>query len=462
MKNIFFFLFTISFLFSSAQDEEVKLTWPREIEAKTFVTTLYQPELESFSGNILEGRMALSIKPTEGDLVFGAVWFKSTLAVNKDERTALLEKMEILKVHFPDVEDKDKIEEFKKGLSKEIESWDVVMSLDRITASMKNVEDLQQISDNINNTPPVIYYKKTPTTLITTDGEPKIKEDKDNKVQYVLNTPFFIAADLGGTTYYIKGGKFWYSSESITEGWEETTEKKVPKKVAQFAKNMSEDEDEPDSATAAITEAPTILVSIEPAEIIITDGEPDYAAIEGTNLLYVKNSESDIIMDINSQEHYILIAGRWYHAKKIDADKWTFEEPKNLPEDFSKIPETSDIGNVRTSVPGTPEAQDALLEQSIPETATVTKSEVSLEVTYDGEPQFESIEGTDMLYAINTEKSVIKVGNIYYCVDNAIWFQSNSAKGPWAVSDSRPDEVDQIPAKITIEKIKLINFINLI
>ncbi len=456
MKNLFITIFSISTLLCFAQEEETQKFWPKEVETEGFVTTLYQPELESFKGNILEGRMALSINPTDGDIVFGAVWFKCVLAVDKDERTAVLEKMDIVQIHFPDVDDKEKIEKFKTNLSKEIESWDMVMSLDRIVASMKDVEGLQKISDNISNEPPVIYYSKTPTTLITIDGDPKIKEDKDNKVQYVLNTPFFIAAELDASTYFIKGGKFWYTSKSITEGWVEIAEKKVPKKVAQFAKNMSDDEGEPDSATAVITEAPVIIVSTVPAEIILTDGEPDYAAIEGTNLLYVKNSEEDIIMDIKSQEHYILVAGRWYHAKKIDDNKWTFEEPENLPEDFSKIPENSDIGNVRINIPGTPEAQDALLEQSIPQTATVTKSEVSLEVTYDGEPKFEPIEGTEMEYAINTDKSVIKIGKMYYSVDNAIWFESKSAKGPWKVSDKRPDEVDKIPADNPVYNIKYV------
>ena len=58
-----------------ADDPEVKFSWPMEIESEDgFVTTLYQPQLESFEDNILEGRMAVTIKPPEKELIFGALW----------------------------------------------------------------------------------------------------------------------------------------------------------------------------------------------------------------------------------------------------------------------------------------------------------------------------------------------------------------------------------------------------
>ena len=189
-------------------------------------------------------------------------------------------------------------------------------------------------------------------------------------MEYVVNTPFFIVKETKNEDYYITDGNFWYTSKDILKGWEST--KKPPSKIKKFADDNME-EIEPDSVAQTYTEAPELIIETKAAELIIVNGEPDYKAIEGTSLLYVDNTESDIIMDINSQNHYILLAGRWYFSKSLKDGDWKFCEPKNLPEDFKKIPEESSMSSVRPSVPGTPEAQTALLEQSIPQTATIDR-----------------------------------------------------------------------------------------
>ena len=104
MMRKFIFLISILIIFTSisfSQDEE--LVWPREIETKEGLITLYQPQLESFKNDTLEGRMAISIKPAEGEMLFCAAWFKARLSTDLDNRTAALETMEITRIHFPDI-----------------------------------------------------------------------------------------------------------------------------------------------------------------------------------------------------------------------------------------------------------------------------------------------------------------------------------------------------------------------
>ena len=380
---------------AGAQEDENQLAWPIEIESEDgFITTLYQPQLESFEANILEGRMAVTIKPPEKEMIFGAVWFKARMSTDLDNRTVLLEKMDIIKTHFPGMVNEENISKFSELLSAEMESWNLEMSLDRILASLNEVENLKQLSDQINNDPPAIYFRTSPAILIMIDGEPILKKDEDSGLEYVVNTPFFIVKDTKKEDYYITDGNFWYTSKEILKGWEAT--KKPPSKVKKFAKDNIE-EQEPDSIAESYTEAPELIIETKSAELILVGGEIDYKPIEGTSLLYVANSESDILMDIASQNHYILIAGRWYYSKSLEDGDWNFSEPENLPEDFKKIPEDSNMASVRTSVPGTPEAQTALLEQSIPQTATIDRKDAKVEVKYDGNPQFEKIEGTDVL-----------------------------------------------------------------
>ena len=438
-------------LVSFAQDDG--LTWPREFEAKGYEITLYQPQLESFEFDTLQGRMAISIKPPEGEMVFCAIWFKAKMTTDTEERMVTLENIDIPRVNFPDMEDQEKIEKFKNLLITEVESWDVQLSLDRLVASLNEIEDLKTQSVQLNNDPPVIYFRKSPAVLVSIDGEPMLKKIDNTNLEYVVNTPFFLVKDQSKKQYYIKGGKFWYVSGDIQKGWKET--KQVPSDIEKLAKDNLP-ELEPDSISLSYTEAPELIVVTEPAELLLTDGEPDYASIEGTSLLYAKNSESDIIMDINTQEHYILLAGRWYRSKSLIDGKWIFTEPADLPEDFAKIPDDSDMATVRASIPGTAEAQDALLEQSIPQTATVDRKEAKVEVTYDGSPEFKKVEGTEVSYAVNTDKTVLLIDKKYYCVDDGIWFVSDKPTGPWIVSDVRPDEVDDLPPSSEVYNVKYV------
>ena len=441
-----------SFHIAWSQKKEVeKLKWPKEIVKNGTVVVLYQPQLESFEGNILQGRMALSVTPKDDEMIFGALWFKARLATDLDNRTALLEKIDITKIHFPNYTDTSRIERFTGLLEDEIESWNLLMSLDRILAGLKEAEDVKKISVKLNNKPPDIYFRTTPSVLITIDGDPIINEVKGEKFDYVVNTPFFIVKKK--KKYFIKGGKFWYVSEDATKGYEETT--KVPNDIEDFAeKNLPETK--LDSASANMDKAPELIVVTKPSELVATDGKPEYAPIEGTKLLYVTNTSDDIVMEIGGQHNYVLLAGRWYSSKSLEDNDWQFVEPGQLPEDFAKIPDDSDMGEVRASVPGTPEAEDALLEQTIPQTATVDRKTAKVEVKWDGKPKFEKIKDTDVQVAKNSDKTVLLIKNKYYCVDDAIWFVSDSPQGPWIVSDVRPEEVDDIPPESEAYNVKYV------
>lgn len=452
----YFFLFFLALSTNSIKAQEVEdlYKWPKEIKTENeTVITLYQPQLESFEGITLEGRMAVTVNHPQREIMFGAVWFKATMETDKEARMVLLKKMSILKTHFPDAVDPEKSEEFGKLLAAEIESWDMEMSLDRITASLDEVNNLKEQSDKINNEPPTIYLRKNPAVLVVIDGEPIVKEYEDSKIDFVVNTTFFIVKESKKDQYYLNGGQYWYTSKDILSGWEETT--KIPSKIKKFAKDNLEDAQNPDEESS-FDVAPELIVVTKPSELVLLDGEPDYKTVDGTNLLYVDNTENDILMDINTQNHYLLLAGRWYYATSLESGDWKFQEPYDLPEDFKAIPEDSPMASVRASIPGTPEAQTALLEQSIPQTATIDRKTASLEVTYDGEPEFEKIEGTSMSYAKNTSKSVLLIESTYYAVEDGVWFESTNAKGPWVVSTERPDEVDNLPPDCPVYNVKYV------
>ncbi|MCK5280684.1 MAG: hypothetical protein KAK04_19160, partial [Cyclobacteriaceae bacterium] len=185
-KKILILLTYILFISQlSAQEAEPEFSWPKEIKTKKGIITLYQPQLDSYSNNVLDARMAVSINPSKKDMIFGAVWFTARVSTDTDERTVTMENMDIIKVHFPDLEDQEKVDKFGDLLVEEMESWNLEMSLDRMIASLEEVENLQAISDKINNDPPEIYFRTSGAVLITIDGDPKIKTDDNSKLDYV-------------------------------------------------------------------------------------------------------------------------------------------------------------------------------------------------------------------------------------------------------------------------------------
>jgi hypothetical protein len=64
--------------------------YPKELKASGGETiTVYKPQPESFAGNHLTGRAALSIRKTAKDEpVFGAVFFAANHTTDKDTRVA--------------------------------------------------------------------------------------------------------------------------------------------------------------------------------------------------------------------------------------------------------------------------------------------------------------------------------------------------------------------------------------
>ena len=115
------------------------------------------------------------------------------------------------------------------------------------------------------------------------------------------------------------------------------------------------------------------------------------------------------------------------------------------PPDFAKIPPDSPQAVVLASVPDTPQAELALVANSVPTTATVNRRDAKIELTYDGEPKFKPIEGTAMSYAVNAQLPVIRTGENYYALDNGVWFTAASATGPWQVAAEVPEEIYTIP-----------------
>ena len=202
---------------------------------------------------------------------------------------------------------------------------------------------------------------------------------------------------------------------------------------------------------------PQLFVVTHQAALIETRGTPELVPLPNTPLLYVANTHNDLLKDNQTGDFYVRLSGRWYKSPALFRGNWQFVAPDSLPVYFKKIPAESKIGHVRLSIPGTPEAMQAALNNFIPQTAIIDRQVATMTVEYDGEPVFAPIPGTTLHYAVNTNTSVLKIAeNNYYAVDEAVWFQADSPDGPWQVATRVPDEVEKIPPSSPVYNIKYV------
>lgn len=449
MKRSFQLLIVSCFALFSADIATAQQEWPRTITATDgTVINVYQPQTESFAGNVLKSRSAISIlEKNSQEPVFGVFWSTAIVGTDRDTREVNMRSLRIDNLKIP----ADTLHAENSFIRTTLETYvprvAPRIALDEVLASLDRDEEEKKLATGISNKLPELIFRTQPSMLVLIDGEPKLKMNDKWGLDVVINSPFTIIQDKDGR-YYLHGGRHWYMAPVATGPYTFTKDKvrhKLRKIARQLDRLARENDDSPNSETPD-DQVYNIIVSTTPAELIQTDGNADLSPIEGTSLLYVTNSDNDIFVDTHSQQYFILLAGRWYSSPALNENsRWQYVAPGSLPADFAKIPEGSPKDDVLASVPGTDAAREAVMDAQIPQTAKVDRRKATTQVVYDGAPEFKPIEGTHLQYGVNTRSTVLLYNGSYYAVDNGVWFVAATPAGPWTVSTSRPEEMDLIP-----------------
>ncbi len=430
--------------------------WPRTLTSGTDTFLIYQPQVDKWDGNRIYLYSAVEVKTgKESAANYGVIWFDARTEVDKINRLVTLDQVQVTKVKFPVASEKEA--ELLALLQQKFPTATKTISLDRLQAALDATgEEIKSVE--VKNDPPKVIITTKPSLLVLIDGLPQLHAVPGTNLQRVLNTRAIILFENDKKKYYLRVQDWWLEAKDLEGPW--SYAKKLPddmKKaeeyvVAQAAGQTLQSGQNPNQPSlkeagkkAAI---PEVYVVFGPAEMIELKGEPVYKAIPGTALQYAENTNGNLFR--LGDQYYILISGRWFRGASlsggIPAGPWTFVAGSDLPPDFAKIPLDSPKSTVLASVPGTPQAKEALIANAIPQTAAITRSEAKLTVQYDGEPTFRPIQGTSMSYGKNTSAPVIKASDgSYYCVEAGVWFKASTPQGPWQVADSVPAEIYDIP-----------------
>lgn len=431
--------------------------WPQEMAGQEGKLVIYQPQLELFKADKINARAAMAVqRKKEKESVYGVFWFSARVVTDRDTRTVAFENVKIDNIKFSSAATEEDKQLAKSLVNRMAAASRMSMSLDRFLTMTAAVEREKSVTDEINNDPPKILFATTPTILVIINGKPILRDAAGTNIQRVVNTPFVMLYDPSTEAYYLKGGNIWYTASDIKGAW--TTASAPPASVASAARQIAEPDD-PGIRQTVQTKSkvvPNVVVATEPTELIVAEGEPEYSVIAGTDLLYMSNTPNDVFMDVKSKQYYAVLAGRWYRSSSLTDGAWTYVPSQKLPAMFYQIPAGSEKGHVLTFIADTKQAEEAVMETNIPQTAAIKRSEARADVTYDGAPKFEQVRGTSIDYAVNTSSQVLRVRDKYYTCQRAVWFVSDSPTGPWAVSDYRPEEVDSIPPDSPVYNVKYV------
>ena len=429
-----------------ADDDIEELGWPREYQHEDGEVVLYQPQLDEWDDHkTLTAKAAVSVQFKGNDKFhYGALYFKATTEVDREEDEVLLDEFEITKMHFPDADDEmsAKVGELVKNAISVKGS--MVMALDRLVAELEaDSDNVREV--NLNLDPPPIFYSDKPAILLGFMGDPSFKPVKDaDGLMFAVNTNWDLLMDVSTSTYYLLNGESWMETTDPLKGpWKNTH--KLPDLFSKLPDDDNWKDVKQHIPGKAAKEQPRIFITTQPSELIVTDGEPAFGPIPGTQLMYVTNTGSDLFIDNDDKTFYFLTAGRWFRAEKLEGP-WKAASA-DLPEEFAKIPQDHKKNDVLNAVPGTPDAEAAVLLANVPQKATVSRKDTTTEVSYEGEPDFVEIKGTSPMvsYAINSPNDVFLVSGLYYALVDGVWFVGSAPTGPWAVATEVDEAIYSIP-----------------
>jgi hypothetical protein len=438
--------------------------WPRSYKlASGDSVMVYQPQIASWDGQKhMVAWSAISYEAQGAqEPALGTVKIEADTNVSVSERLVNFGAFRITEFNFPTLS-RDHAQKAVSEFEKAMPAGDRVIALDRVLAGL----DKSQISSTagdaagIKADPPKIYHSTKPAVLMIFDGQPVWSPIKDVDLKYAVNTNWDVFEEPSSKTFYLRDDKSWLKANDINGPWAPAG--KLPDSFGKLPANDNWIDVRANLPGQQIASGavPMVFESFEPAELILIKGDPKFVPVKGTSLLWVSNTESDLFRLGNTGPYYYLVAGRWFSAPNLSGP-WTFATT-SLPDDFKRIPVDHPRSRVLASVPGTDQAVEAVLLASVPQTARVNKTELKApEVAYQGgNPEFKPIETTTLERAVNTDKQIIKAGDLYYMCFQGVWFMARSADGPWEVASSVPKEIYTIPASspaynvtyVTVEK----------
>jgi hypothetical protein len=426
--------------------------WPKSADLNGTKYTIYQPQVDSWNDYVYQAHAAVGVlEPGSKAPVFGTIELSAYTEVDKQARVVHFLNLVVAKATFPSAP--QMAFTYQRAIQSLVTQGPATMSLGRLEKALA-IEGAQRQARTVPvlNEPPRIVFSPSAMVLVLIHGDPVWRPVPGTSLNRVLNTRALVLTDAAGHIYvHVLDG--FMTAPSLNGPWSVAVS--APAGANEGAQALAKANavdlmEGPVNQTTGkrpslASGAPGVVVATRSTEIVITEGPMNWVPLEGTQLLYVSNTNGNVFQDMVDQQFYVLVTGRWFRSPTL-AGPWAYIPGTALPTDFSLIPVTSPKENVLASVPGTAEAQEAAIAASIPQMATIYRSKVTFTAVVNGDPVLQPIPGTSLSYVFNSPDAIIMVSpNQWYAVQMGVWFTAPTLNGPWVVAAAVPAAVYTIP-----------------
>lgn len=434
----------------------IKPKWPRTFLGRGAKLVVCQPQIRSWRDfRTIRADTAVSIAPEGGKPVLGVISWRAHTMADVSANAVYVYDIRVVSARFPYL-DSTQEAAMQRRVHQFYPKIRLTFELERMIAALEKANIPTNVVD-VSVKPPTILVSNSSAILLTVEGKPILAPIQGMQLKYVVNTRWNLF--YNGSEYYLLNGRTWLKSRVLSSG--RKAARHLPAEMSRLPSGQGWD----DVIRAVRTpseesSAPKVFYTHTPAELIVFKGRPSYRKIRGTDLSYATNTDRNVFLYRKDHQVYILVSGRWFRAPGMQGP-WVYAG-KDLPADFTRIPLGHPYSMVLASVPGTQEANDAVLLALVPTTAIVNRAaaEAQVKVSYAGEPQFKPIEDTSLYYAVNTSDKVIRVGDLYYLCFEGVWFVSPTPMGPWKTASSVPPAIYAIPPSSPVYNVTYVTVLN--
>lgn len=135
--------------------------WPRQVACTGATLKVYQPQLNNWKGNLLDGYAAVSLKAQGSSATsYGVIWFTARTEVDKVNRLVTLDNFDLTKYQFPSTPNNGS--EYAQAIKADLQ-WSRTVPLDLLESSLATTAAAdQQKKYVVKNDPPRIIFSSTP------------------------------------------------------------------------------------------------------------------------------------------------------------------------------------------------------------------------------------------------------------------------------------------------------------
>ena len=248
--------------------------WPRVLKNAKQELTIHQPQVDYWNGYTnLHFRCAIAVKTNASARErFGVAEVDAITQLDEGSRVVTVIPLK-RELRFPRTSEAE-----AASLKSAVDQLhppprQVAVSLDRVLAYLDPAANQRQRTAAINMDPPRIFFSSKPAILVIFLGSPRFQPvaKGQTNLSFAINTNWDMFYDATTRLFYLLDGESWLCAPE-NGAWTATNQLPASFKSLPQDDNWAEVRKQIPAKGGKV--APTVFVSTEPAELVLTMGDP--------------------------------------------------------------------------------------------------------------------------------------------------------------------------------------------